>query len=170
MMPNLYKDTDEQELLSIADATLIRYGGPFMPGIFTGASGCYVYTASGSKILDFTSGQMSCIIGHAQPEIVETIAKHAAGLDHLFSGMLSPPVINLGAQLSKALPDGLDKAMFLSTGAESNEAAMKMAKMYTGKYEIVGLGGSWHGVTGSAQAASYKAGRRGYGPLVCNNS
>jgi 4-aminobutyrate aminotransferase-like enzyme len=84
-----------------------------------------VYTADGHKILDFTSGQMSCLLGHGHPEIVETITAHAQKLDHLFSGMLSPPVIQLAEKLTGLLPEGLDKAMFLNTGAESNEAAIK---------------------------------------------
>lgn len=167
IMPNLYPDVNQKEFLQAADKSLIRYGGEFMRDVFTRAHGAYVYTSDGQKILDFTSGQMSCLIGHGHPEVVDTITKHAADLAHLFSGMLSPPVIELAARLTKILPTGLDKAMFLSTGAESNEAAIKMAKMYTGKFEIVGLGGSWHGVTGTTQAASYKAGRKGYGPLVC---
>ncbi len=165
-MSNLYPKANEAELLQEADRTLIRYGGAFMPGIISGAQGVFVYTATGQKILDFTSGQMSCLIGHGHHEIVEVITKYAADLDHLFSGMLCPPVIELAVRLTDLLPQGLDRAMFLSTGAESNEAAIKLAKMYTGKFEIVGLGGSWHGVTGATQMASYKAGRKGYGPLV----
>ncbi|KAI9866438.1 MAG: hypothetical protein M1823_009166, partial [Watsoniomyces obsoletus] len=74
---------------------------------------------------------MSCLIGHGHPEIVETIKNHAEHLDHLFSGMLSPPVLSLAKRLNSALPAGLDRAMFLSTGGESNEAAIKMAKVYT---------------------------------------
>lgn len=90
----------------------------------------------------------SCLIGHGHPEIVETITAHAANLDHLFSGMLSPPVIQLGKRLTSLTPPGLDKAFFLSTGGESNEAAIKLAKSYTENFEIVGLSASWHGVTG----------------------
>lgn len=90
----------------------------------------------------------SCLIGHGNPEIVEAISQHASNLDHLFSGMLSPPVINLAKRLTSLTPPGLDRAFFLSTGGESNEAAIKLAKSYTGKFEIVGLSASWHGVTG----------------------
>lgn len=64
-----------------------------------GSKGLYVYTASGRRVLDWTSGQMSCLIGHGNPEIVETISNHAANLDHLFSGMISPPVISLAKRL-----------------------------------------------------------------------
>ena len=109
---------------------------------------------------------MSCLIGHGHPEIVSTIHHHAANLDHLFSGMLSPPVIQLAERLVGLLPEGLDKAMFLSTGGESNECAIKMAKYFTGKWEIVGLGASWHGMTSGAIGAQYHFGRKGHGPTV----
>lgn len=131
-----------------------------------GSRGLYIYTASGHKVLDWTSGQMSCLIGHGNPEIVDTITNHAANLDHLFSGMISPPVINLAKRLTGVLPPGLDKAFFLSTGGESNEAAIKLAKVFTGNFEIVGLGASWHGVTAQALGTQYHFGRKGQGPLM----
>ena len=80
--------------------------------------------------------------------------------------MLSPPVIGLAERLTGVLGEGLDRAMFLSTGAESNECAIRLAKMCTGRWEIVGLGGSWHGMTGGACGAQYLVGRSGYGPVV----
>ena len=95
-----------------------------------------------------------------------TIAEHAAKLDHLFSGMLSPPVIQLAEKLTGLLPKGLDKAVFLNTGAESNEAAIKHAQLYIGKYEIVAFRASWHGITSGAHAATFHSRRKGYGPMV----
>jgi 2,2-dialkylglycine decarboxylase (pyruvate) len=56
--------------------------------------------------------------------------------------------------------------MLLSTGAEANEAAIKMAKLFTGKFEIVSFAQSWHGMTGGAASATYSAGRKGYGPAA----
>lgn len=164
--PTIYQNVNEKDLQATATACLANYGTRFEHDIMTGSKGMYVYTASGHKVLDWTSGQMSCLIGHGHPEIVATIRDHAANLDHLFSGMLSPPVINLAQRLTSVLPPGLDKAFFLSTGGESNEAAIKMAKVYTGKFEIVGLGASWHGVTAQALGTQYHFGRKGQGPLM----
>jgi 4-aminobutyrate aminotransferase-like enzyme len=164
--PLLYANVDQDELAAKSSKYLLNYGTKFNKDVICGSKGLYVYTASGHKVLDFTSGQMSCLLGHGHPEIVKTIADHAASLDHLFSGMVSPPVISLGERLCNLLPDGLDKAFFLSTGGESNEAAIKMAKVYTGKFEVVGLGASWHGVTAQALGAQYHFGRKGQGPLM----
>jgi 4-aminobutyrate aminotransferase-like enzyme len=164
----LYKDVDETHLKETADRTMLGFGTAFHPELIVRSSGLYIYTASGHRMLDWTSGQMSCLVGHGHPEIVETIAAHAAQLDHLFSGMLSPPVIQLGDKLTSLAPEGLDKAFFLSTGGEANEAAIKMAKIVTGKFEVVGLAASWHGMTSASLSATYHSGRIGSGPTVCS--
>ena len=143
---------------------LIRYGGHFEPMIIERAEGCFIYDADGRAILDFTSGQMSSLLGHGHPEIAGVVSDHARRLDHLFSGMLSRPVVDLARGLAEVTPAGLDRVLLLSTGGESNDAAIKMAKLYTGGHEIVGFAQSWHGMTGGAAAATYSAGRRGYGP------
>lgn len=84
--------------------------------------------------------------------------------------MLAPPVVELAKRLTDALPSGLDKAVFFSTGSESNEAAIRLAKLYTGKFEVVALGQSWHGMSAEAQAAQYQGGRRGYGKRLLNHA
>jgi 4-aminobutyrate aminotransferase-like enzyme len=162
----LYSNLDMDALQSDADNCLLNYGTAFNREIITHASDVFIFTSTGRRILDMTSGQMSCLIGHGHPEVVKTITDHAASLDHLFSGMISPPVIQLAKKLTELLPEGLDKALFLSTGGESNEAAIKLAKVFTGKWEIVGLGASWHGMTGAAVGAQYHSGRKGFGPMV----
>jgi 2,2-dialkylglycine decarboxylase (pyruvate) len=141
---------------------LVRYGAEFSPAIIERAQGSYVYDSHGRAILDFTSGQMSAILGHSHPEIVETVRTAIGELDHLFSGMLSRPVVALAEKL--AALSGLDRSLLLSTGAESNEAAIRMAKTYTGGFEIVGFAQSWHGMTGAAASATYAHGRKRAGP------
>lgn len=148
---------------------LIRYGASFTPRIIERAAGSYVYDTTGKPILDFTSGQMSAILGHSHPEVVAAVTDSVGSLDHLFSGMLSRPVVELAARLSETLPHSLSKTLLLSTGAEANEAAIKMAKLFTGRYEIVSFDRSWHGMTLGAAAATFAAGRKGYGPPVPGN-
>ncbi|MDF1484536.1 aspartate aminotransferase family protein [Ramlibacter sp. H39-3-26] len=145
---------------------LIRYGGTFAPLVIERAQGSFVYDADDRPILDFTSGQMSAVLGHCHPEISAVVADYAHRLDHLFSGMLSRPVVDLAARLAEVAPGALTRSILLTTGAESNEAAIRMAKLVTGKYEVVGFAQSWHGMTGGAAAATYSAGRRGVGPAA----
>jgi 2,2-dialkylglycine decarboxylase (pyruvate) len=160
---------DETQFWSDVDRHLVRYGGPFVPAVIERAAGSYVYDSAGRGILDFTSGQMSAILGHSHPEIVDTIRSSAATLDHLFSGMLSRPVVDLARGLAEATPEPLQKVLLLTTGGEANEAALKLAKLYTGGYEIVSFSQSWHGMTSGAASATYSAGRRGYGPPAPGN-
>ncbi|MBX9459619.1 MAG: aspartate aminotransferase family protein [Rhizobium sp.] len=156
-------DNQDRTFWAAVDKHLIRYGGSFDPAIIERADGCYVYDADDRAILDFTSGQMSALLGHSHPRIVSAVHRQMGKVAHLFSGMLSRPVVDLAARLAQLAP-GLDKVILLSTGAESNEAAIRMAKLVTGKHEIVAFSKSWHGMTGAAASATYSAGRRGYGP------
>lgn len=156
---------DDPAFWGSARKHLLRYGGTFEPLIIERAQGSYVYDADGRAILDFTSGQMSAILGHSHPRIVATLQSQIAKLDHLFSGMLSRPVVNLAERLAKLAP-GLDKVILLSTGAEVNEAAIRLAKLVTGKHEVVAFSKSWHGMTGAAASATFSAGRKGYGPAA----
>ncbi|MET8870926.1 aspartate aminotransferase family protein [Nocardia sp. NPDC004604] len=154
-----------------ADRHLVRYAGAgdFTREIIARAEGSFLYTESGREILDFTSGQMSAILGHGHPDIVATVGRQIGELDHLFSGMLSRPVVDLARRLAETLPEPLAKVLLLTTGAESNEAAIRMAKLVTGKHEIVSFARSWHGMTQAAASATYSAGRKGYGPAAPGN-
>jgi 2,2-dialkylglycine decarboxylase (pyruvate) len=151
------------------DTHVIRYGGRFTPRVIARAEGSYVFDEDGNAILDFTSGQMSAVLGHGHPDVVATVSRGVRELDHLYSGMLTRPVVDVSRRLAESLPEPLQKVLLLSTGAESNEAALKLAKLYTGKYEIVSFDRSWHGMTAAASAATYSAGRKGYGPPVPGN-
>jgi 2,2-dialkylglycine decarboxylase (pyruvate) len=168
-MPAPEEPPSTQQVWSDARAHLIRYGGRFSPQIIASAAGSWVTTESGHRLLDFTSGQMSAVLGHAHPDVVATVQRQAATLDHLFSGMLSRPVVELATRLADSLPAPLDKVLLLSTGAESNEAAIRLAKLVTGRHEVVSFAGSWHGMTGAAAAATYSSGRKGYGPTAPGN-
>jgi 2,2-dialkylglycine decarboxylase (pyruvate) len=144
---------------------LLHYGCEFANFVPVRASGCWLYDASGTRMLDFTSGQMSSILGHSHPEVLATIREAAGRLDHLFSAMISEPVVGLAEKLAEQVPQ-LPKSMFLSTGGEANEAAIKLAKTATGKWEIVTFTKSYHGVTAGSAAATFKIGRTGVGPLA----
>src|ERR671932_559614 len=145
---------------------LIRYGGAFAGEVVTRASGSYVETASGRRVLDFTAGQICATIGHNHPRVGAAIRRALDEVVHLNSWMLSPPVLELAGALLATVPAPLEKAMFLSTGGESIEVAVRMAKLRTGRFEVASLTRSWHGLSGGAAALTLAAGRRGYGPTM----
>ena len=145
---------------------LIDYGFEFFPELIASAQGVTVRDVEGREILDFTSGQMCATLGHNHPEIVAAIEKSCREAIHLYSGMISVPVVKLAEELAALLPPHLQKMMFLNTGAEANEAALRMAKLHTGRFEVVALAGSWHGMTAGVSSITYAAGHRGYGPAM----
>src|SRR5882757_9165243 len=156
-------DNTDAATWKTAERHLLKYmgvGGAFTSFVPDCAKGSWLYDASGRKVLDFTSGQMSSVIGHAHPELVEALRQAAGRLDHLFSMMISKPVTDLAAALADLVP-ALPRSMFLSTGGESVEAAIRLAKVVTGKWEIVGFTQSYHGSTGAAASATYSVGRFG---------
>ena len=114
----------------VATDQLIRYGGEFADLLVERASGSWLETADGRRILDFTSGQMCATLGHGHPAIIEAMRDAGERVVHLFSGFLSRDVTELARELMAVLPEPLARAMFLSTGGEANEAALRLAKLH----------------------------------------
>ena len=152
------------ELRQAARDHLIRYGGDTFPNLFTEAKGCILRDDTGREILDFTSGQMCATIGHNHPNILEAVERAGQTAYHLFSGMIPEAIAELAQRIARDwMPAGLNKSLWINTGSESNEAAIRIAKLHTGGFEVIAIGGSWHGVTGAASSASFASDRRGYG-------
>jgi 2,2-dialkylglycine decarboxylase (pyruvate) len=152
------------DLRQAARDHLVRYGGDMLPNLFTSAKGTIVTDSDGREYLDFTSGQMCATIGHNHPAIVEAVNRAGRKAFHFFSGMIPEVVAELAAVLDRDwLPGDLTKTIFVNTGSEATEVALRMAKMYTDGYEVLALGGSWHGITNGAGAVSMASDRKGYG-------
>ena len=83
----------DQRFWSRARRHMLGYGGDFVPFVPTAPRVRSCMTRRGRRVLDFTSGQMSAILGHSHPEIVATVREAVGKLDHLFSSMLSEPVV-----------------------------------------------------------------------------
>lgn len=143
---------------------LIRYARSFAPFLVARASGSWLETSDGRRILDFTSGQICTTIGHNHPRIAAAIERALGEVVHLNSWMLSEPVLALAERLCKMAPAALERVILLSTGGEANEVALRMAKMHTGRFEVVGLTRSWHGLLGATAALNLAGGHAGYGP------
>ncbi|KAF2963467.1 hypothetical protein GQX73_g10102 [Xylaria multiplex] len=139
---------------------LMNTGVPYSPVIITKALGTKLWDEEGREILDFTSGQMSSLLGHSNPEIVDVVRENIAELDHVLSNMITPPVVALAERLARFLPAPLEKSFFLNTGSETTEAALKMAKVFTGRFEIIAFSASYHGLTQGSGSATYSAGRK----------
>ena len=127
--------------------------------------GTEVFDTNGKRYLDFTSGIAVCSLGHAHPAIVETVQKQSEKLWHISNLFESPGQEKLAASLVKDLH--LSYAFFCNSGAEANEAAIKLVRKHTGKHKIIVFEQSFHGRTfGAMSATGQDKVRNGFGPLV----
>lgn len=130
--------------------------------------GVEVWDVEGKKYLDFESGQMAMVAGHSHPVVLKRIREQIELLMQNSIRVLNVPRVLLAKKLSEIVPDPLSKSFFLSTGAESVEAAIRLAKKYTGRFEVVALLRGYHGRTAGSQTYTSisRGARAGYGPLL----
>src|SRR6266702_3244086 len=156
----------EKQMYDERERFLIRYSHNFASFIVARASGAWLETTDGRRILDFTSGQICSTIGHNHPQIVAAIQQSLDEVIHLNSWMLSEPVLALAERLVGLVPASLNKVILVNTGGEANEIALRLAKMYTGRFEMVGLTRSWHGLQAGVASLNLAGGHAGYGPIM----
>jgi 4-aminobutyrate aminotransferase-like enzyme len=130
------------------------------------ASGVVVTDVDGNTFLDWTSGVLVTNTGHCHPELVKAIQDASAKLLNNYE-CLNVPRVEAAEKLISVLPAHLNKCFFLTTGSEATEAAIRIMKRKSGKFEIVSFYGGFHGRTYAALSAGGLAGpKRGYGPTL----
>jgi taurine---2-oxoglutarate transaminase len=118
------------------------------------AEGCEIIDSSGKRYLDF-SAQLMCVnLGHKNPAVIEAIVQQARTLPYVAPGYATTARAELSRLLLEVLPEGLVKFFFATSGTEANEAAIKIARMYTGKTKIIARYRSYHGSTSASIAAT----------------
>ncbi|HJR57834.1 MAG TPA: aminotransferase class III-fold pyridoxal phosphate-dependent enzyme [Vicinamibacterales bacterium] len=115
-----------------------------------GAEGCWFWTPEGKRYLDFNSQLMCVNIGHSHPRVVKAIQEQAAILAYANPFMATETRALLGEKLARITPGDIDAFFFTNGGAEANENAIKIARMYTGRHKILARYRSYHGATGGA--------------------
>ena len=160
------EDPRKAELLEHASAHLFRSAKDYGEPIIASGRGATLVDTDGKEYLDFGSGQMAASIGHNHPAITEALQRSSERILHLNTHLVSEEVIELARSLADLLPPQLQKVMLLSTGGESTEVALKVAKMFTGRFEVVALQQGYHGHTGGALSVTFSNARGGYGPWV----
>lgn len=137
-----------------------------IPLVLERGEGVFIWDVDGNKYIDFTSGVLVTNLGHNHPGLVKAIQQQAAKLMNCYS-FPTPERITASERLVKALPDNLDRVFFLSTGSDATEAALRVARRYTGKQEILSFYGAFHGRTYGAMGVSGLGSiRRGFGVPV----
>jgi acetylornithine/succinyldiaminopimelate/putrescine aminotransferase len=133
------------------------------------AEGMYLYTPEGKKILDLIAGISVCNIGHRHPRVLDAIRAQMDKYMHLmvYGEYIQSPQVKLADALHKTLHPSLDNVFFVNSGSEAIEGALKLAKRYTGKPNIVACHGSYHGSShGALSIMGSEEFRRNYRPLL----
>ncbi|MGH0597002.1 acetylornithine transaminase [Bacillus mycoides] len=132
---------------------------------FVKGNGAKVIDKSGEQYLDFTSGIGVCNLGHCHPKVVKAVEKQLRNIWHisnLFTNSLQEEVASLLTE-----DTALDHVFFCNSGAEANEAALKLARKHTGKSLVVTCEQSFHGRTfGTMSATGQDKVKEGFGPLL----
>ena len=128
--------------------------------------GSEVYDVEGKKYLDLLGGIATNVLGHAHPAIVKAVSKQIETLGHVSNFYAHPNVIELAQKLASMTGDKSARVFFAQSGAEANEAAMKLSRR-TGKYRIVAAQGAFHGRTmGALSMTGQPSKREPFLPLI----
>ena len=132
------------------------------------AEGSYIYTTDGRKLLDFTCGIGVTNTGHCHPKVVEAIREQAGSFIQVqVNIVVHKPLLELIEELRTIVPPSIDGFFFSNSGAEAVEGAVKLARVATGKQNVIVFSGSFHGRTAATMAltTSKTIYRAGFGPL-----
>lgn len=136
------------------------------PVVWDHAAGAEIWDVDGKRYIDWTSGVLVANVGHAHPVMAKALADQAARLLNTFD-FPTPERLRLAERIVQAAPAHLDKVIFMTTGSEAMDAAMRLAKRFSGRHEIVSFWGGFHGRTfGPMSQSGIPKIRSGYGPLV----
>ena len=118
------------------------------------AEGVFFYTPEGKPYYDLISGVSVSNVGHANRAVVEAVQRQAADYMHImvYGEMVERPQVELARLLAETLPEPLDSVYFLNSGAEAVEGALKLAKRYTGRTEMISMRRAYHGSTHGAMS------------------
>jgi acetylornithine/succinyldiaminopimelate/putrescine aminotransferase len=116
------------------------------------AEGLYLYDTEGTKYIDLISGISVSNLGHRHPNVMRAIAEQSEKYLHtlVYGEFVLSPQVKLAKKLAALLPDNLDCAYFVNSGTEATEGAIKLAKRYTGRKNLVSFKNAYHGSTNGA--------------------
>ena len=118
------------------------------------ANGSFFYTPEGKRYFDLVAGVSVSNVGHANPAVVEAVQKQAADYMHVmvYGEMVERPQVEYARRITELLPEDIDCLYFVNSGAEAVEVALKLAKRYTGRTELISMRRAYHGSTHGAMS------------------
>jgi putrescine aminotransferase len=133
------------------------------------AEGIYLYGKEGKKYIDLISGIGVSGVGHRHPVVVKAIQRQLKKYMHVmvYGEYIQSPQVKLAAQLASTLPPNLDNVYLVNSGSEATEGALKLAKRYTGRTEIISCFNAYHGSThGALSVGGGEQFKNAYRPLL----
>ena len=153
------------DYLNPALADLMKYGGLVL--VEDRAEGVYVWDHEGNRYIDCLGGYGVFALGHRHPRVVEAVKRQLERMPLSSKLFLNHPETLLGEKLAGILPGDIQYSFFANSGSEAVEGALKLARLYTGKPEIIYTEGAYHGVTmGALSATGRDMYREPFEPLV----
>lgn len=118
------------------------------------AEGSFFYTPEGKRYYDLVAGVSVSNVGHANPAVVRAVQEQAARYMHVmvYGELVETPQVEYAARIASLLPDPLESVYFVNSGAEAVEGALKLAKRYTGRTELISMRRAYHGSTHGAMS------------------
>jgi len=136
------------------------------PLVLVEGQGVFVTDAEGREYLDFFAGILTTSLGHCHPRIVEAVRNQAGRLGHTSTLYVTEPQVDAAERLVAMAPGELNRVFFTNSGTEAIETALSLARMHTGRTEIVALRHAYHGRTDVARSLTAHASWRGLPSLV----
>ncbi|MEE4178751.1 MAG: aspartate aminotransferase family protein [Bacteroides sp.] len=133
------------------------------------AEGVYMYGPEGKSYLDLISGISVSSIGHRHPRVVQAIKEQVDHYMHLmvYGEFVQSPQVKLAELLVRHLPENLDNVFLVNSGSEAVEGALKLAKRYTGRTEVISFSNAYHGSTqGSLSVMGNERMKKSFRPLI----
>jgi acetylornithine/LysW-gamma-L-lysine aminotransferase len=157
---------NEKEIIDIENRLMANVFAT-RPVVITRGKGALVWDINGKEYVDCTGSYGVALIGHSHPKVVEAICKQAERLISCHAGFYNDMRTEFLQKLVSITPKGLDKAFLSNSGAEAVECAIKLARKFSGKPEIIAMMGAFHGKTMGALSATWdKKYREPFQPLV----
>lgn len=118
------------------------------------AEGIYLYSPGGKRYVDLVAGVSVNNVGHANPRVIEAVTRQAQSYMHcmVYGELIEKPQVRYAAMIANHLPAPLESVYFVNSGAEAIEGAMKLAKRFTGRSEIISFRNAYHGSTQGAMS------------------
>ncbi|MEM9648691.1 MAG: aspartate aminotransferase family protein [Bacteroidota bacterium] len=133
------------------------------------AEGSFIYDENGNAHLDFVAGVSACSLGHCHPRVVDAVKRQAEQYMHVmvYGEYVQQPAVTFTKLLASLLPKGLETTYLVNSGTEAIEGAIKLARRYTGRSQLVAADNAYHGNTmGSLSLMGFEERKSAFRPLI----